>query len=311
MIKTNGIELAVFEEGEGVPIVLCHGWPELAYSWRDQIPALAKAGFHVIAPDQRGFGRSTVPSDEKLFTMKHLSEDLIGLLDHYGYEKAIFAGHDWGGFIVWHMAIAYPERMAGVIGVNTPFVPREDEDPIEVMRAIFTDKMYIAQFQDREHPEVPFEADVSKFSKTMMRKGGLSKEEFMEITGGKPTFDLYEMLELPVEILPGEEINSPEERQYYVDAFTKSGFRGGINWYRNWSHNWRESAGLPQRVTIPALMITAEDDRVLPPAYAAGMPDSCDDLEMHNILNCGHWTQAEQPEELNRLMTDWMTRRFG
>lgn len=313
MIKSNGIEMAVYEEGEGLPIVFCHGWPELAYSWRSQVSALAGAGFRAIAPDQRGYGRTVLPTGlkDEDFDIFHLADDLIGLLDHYGIEKAVFCGHDWGGFVVWHMAIAHPDRVAGVASVCTPFNPRREMDPIALMRQIFTDKMYIVQFNDRDQPEDAFEADVEKVFKTLWRKGGMSTEEYQEATKGRPTFDIFEALKAPAEMMPGEEILEGDDLAYYVNAFSNSGFRGGINWYRNFTRNWELTAELPQRVTMPALMVTAENDRVLPPSAAAHMGDHCDDLETHLIEDTGHWVQAEQPEALNTVLTDWMIRRFG
>lgn len=308
MIKTNGIDMAVYQQGEGLPIVLCHGWPELAYSWRNQIPALADAGYHVLAPDQRGFGKTSVPPNTADYDIHHLTDDLLGMLDHFEIEKAVFCGHDWGGFVVWHMALAHPDRTAGVIGLNTPFIPRTPIDPIEIMRQIFTDKMYIAQFQDRNEPQAPFDADVEKVFRFMMRRGGLTSEEFLDLTDGQPTFDIYEALEMPEELWPGEIFLRPEELKYFTDAFTASGFFGGIQWYRNFTRNWQTTEVLAQRVTPPALMITAEDDRVLPPSAAEGMEEFCDDLQVHLIRNSGHWTQQEQPEEVNKTIIDWLAR---
>jgi pimeloyl-ACP methyl ester carboxylesterase len=311
MIQTNGIEMAVYEAGEGFPVILCHGWPEIAYSWRHQISALSNAGFHAIAPDQRGFGKTTVPPNTADYDIHQLSKDLIGLLDHYGYEKAVFCGHDWGGFVVWHMALAYPDRTAGVIGLNTPFSPRSPIDPIKLMREVFTDKMYIVQFQDRDRPQDPFDADVEKFFRFMMRSGGLSNEEFKELTGDRPTFDIYQALEMAEEFWPGEVFLNAEEMAYFVESFKSSGSFGGIQWYRNFTRNWQTTEDLPQRVTMPSLMITAENDRVLPPSAAEGMPEHCDDLLIHLVRGSGHWTQQEKPQEVNETIINWLKTKFS
>lgn len=149
MIKANGLDMAVYEAGSGFPVVFCHGWPELGFSWRHQMEPLAKAGFHAIAPDQRGYGRTSCPEAVEDFDIEHLTADLCGLLDSFGYEKAVFVGHDWGGSVVWSMSLLHPDRVAGVVGVNTPFSPRGDVDPIAMMKTVFGEKMYIVQFQER------------------------------------------------------------------------------------------------------------------------------------------------------------------
>lgn len=306
-IETNGLKMAVYEEGEGFPIVFCHGWPELAYSWRHQMSAVAQAGFHAIAPDQRGFGRSPHKGPDEDFDMEHLTADLIGLLDAHGIDNAVFCGHDWGGIIVWQLPLRYPDRVAGIIGVNTPYVPRPPIDPIEAFRKAFTDEMYIVQFNDRAEPEAPFDAHVKKVFQSLWRKGATP----LSAPTKQPTFNLYDVIAAPLEALPGEEILGGEDLAYYVDGFTSAGFRGGINWYRNFTRNWQRSEHLPMQIPHPCLMITAENDRVLPPHLADRMKDYCSDLEVHMIKDCGHWTQAEKPGELNALLVDWMTRRFA
>ena len=149
MVRTNGIDMAVYEMGpkDGVPVVMCHGFPELAYSWRHQLPALAAAGYRAIAPDQRGYGRTSRPANIPDYDMPHLTDDLAGMLDALGLKKAVFCGHDWGGMVVWQMALYHPERVSGVIGVNTPFLARPPMDPIMAMRALYGENMYIVYFQ--------------------------------------------------------------------------------------------------------------------------------------------------------------------
>ena len=121
-IKTNGIELEVFHAGEGEPIMLCHGWPEHAYSWRHQVKPLVDAGYHVIVPNQRGYGNSTNPENVEEFDIEHLTQDLTGLLDHFGYQDSIFVGHDWGAIVVWNLALMDPDRVSGIINLRVPFM---------------------------------------------------------------------------------------------------------------------------------------------------------------------------------------------
>ncbi|MEW6776864.1 MAG: alpha/beta hydrolase [Bdellovibrionota bacterium] len=309
-ISTNGIQMAVYEQGTGVPVVFSHGFPELAYSWRRQLPAVAVAGFRAIAPDQRGYGKTECPADVTAYDLEHLLGDLAGLLDALSIEKAVFCGHDWGGLIVWSMAQKYPDRVLGVIGVNTPFFPRAPMPPVQMMRAALGPTHYIVHFQEPGDADRRLAKDVRRTLTQLFRKGikanGLAKQ-----SGGRmqPQINLCALVEGPD--VPGVPALNPEEMEIYVEAFTRTGFTGGINWYRNMDRNWEKTAELPQKITVPSLMITAEDDIALPPAFASGMKNFVPDLETHLIKDCGHWTQQEQPEELNRIMVDWLKRRFG
>ncbi len=315
-VKTNGLDMAVYEQGpkDGVPVILCHGFPEIAYSWRHQLPALAKAGFRAIAPDMRGYGNTGGPKGPDAiaqYDMKHLTDDLIGLLDALGLEKAIFAGHDWGGIVVWQMPLRHPARVAGVIGVNTPFMPRSPIDPIEAMRAVYGEDMYIVFFQNYGVAEKMFETDVARSMRFWYRKTGMTLAEFDARPAEEKNLAFLQAFEADEKTWPGTSLLTAEEFDTYVRAFEKSGYEGGIDWYRNFSRNWRETEGQTEKVEAPCLMISAADDFVLRPELTIGMEHYVPDLEKHVIPNCGHWTQSEQPEALNRLMVDWLKRRFG
>src|ERR1700738_2657695 len=151
LANTNGISMGYYEAGPKPatpPGMLFHGWPEIAFSWRHQIKARSEAGIRVIAPDQRGYGATDRPEPVESYDLEHLTGDLVGLLDHLKIDKAIFVGHDWGGFIVWQMPLRHLDRVAGVVGVNTPHTNRAWADPIELLRTRFGHEMYIVQFQD-------------------------------------------------------------------------------------------------------------------------------------------------------------------
>ena len=311
--QVNGIEMAYYEAGprQGVPVILCHGFPELAFSWRHQIKALGEAGRWVIAPDQRGYGLTSRPKAVADYDMEHLTGDLVALLDHLGVEKAIFCGHDWGGFVVWQMPLFHPERVAGVIGLNTPFLPRSPIDPIAAMRMRFGPDMYIVWFQTPDEPEAVLGADVEKTMRFFMRKPqGLATTAEPTPEGGS-TFAFKQLLQQWDASDVGGQLLDAEELAAFVETFQRTGFTGGINWYRNFSRNWERSEGQPARLdNLPCLMITAELDPVLSPAMAEGMPGMIGDLEMHMVAGSGHWTQQEKPEEVNRLILDWLQRRF-
>jgi pimeloyl-ACP methyl ester carboxylesterase len=310
-VETNGIRMAVYEQGKGVPVVMCHGFPELAYSWRHQIPAVANAGFYAIAPDQRGYGLTDRPEAIDAYDIHHLTGDLVGMLDAMKIDKAVFVGHDWGGFVVWQMPLLHPSRVAGVIGVNTPFMPRAPMDPITLMRMAYGEEMYIVFFQKPGVADALLGKDAAKTLRLFYRKSGITLEEFDKRPAEEKNFALARAFDVDESLWPGKVLLSPEDLEVYRSAFARTGFTGGINWYRNFTRNWQTTEGVTQKVDVPALMIMAANDVVLRPSLADGMEQYVPDLEKHLIKDCGHWTQAEKPDELNRVMVDWLKRRFG
>ncbi|MDO8839786.1 MAG: alpha/beta hydrolase [Parvibaculum sp.] len=315
-VETNGIRMAVYEQGpkDGVPIVMCHGFPELGYSWRHQLPAVAGAGFRALAPDQRGYGNTGGPKGSDavpLYDIAHLTDDLAGMLDALGIDKAVFAGHDWGGMVTWQMALRHPDRVAGVIGVNTPFIPRGPIDPIAGMRMVFGEDMYIVYFQKFGVAEKIFDTDVARSMRFWYRKSAMKLADFDALPADQKNLSFLKSFDADESTWLGTQLLNKEELDYYTRAFKKSGFEGGINWYRNFTRNWQLTEGQTEKIDVPCLMISAADDIVLRPELTAGMENYIPDLEKHVIADCGHWTQSEKPDELNRLMVDWLKRRFS
>jgi len=319
----NGVRLAYYEAGPrgGVPVILCHGFPELAFSWRHQLKALAEAGRWVIAPDQRGYGLSSRPEAVEDYDIAHLTGDMVALLDHVGAEKAIFCGHDWGGIVVWQAPLRHPGRVAGVIGLNTPFMPRAPADPIEIMRRRFGEDMYIVHFQRPDEADTVLNGNVAKAMNFFLRRplagqlpsGGVSGSVLSdgERAPGESAFALIRMLEAYDPAFdPRETFLTADELAVFVDTFERTGFTGGVNWYRNMSRNWRASEGTSDHIAAPSLMVMAELDAVLPPSAADGMEAWVPDLEKALIARSGHWTQQEQPEAVNAVIIDWLDRRF-
>ncbi|MGF1457160.1 MAG: alpha/beta fold hydrolase [Alphaproteobacteria bacterium] len=307
----NGVRLAVFEAGpeDGPAIVLAHGFPEIAYSWHAQIPSLAAAGYHVMAPDQRGYGWSDAPNRVEAYDMAALTGDLVGLLDAAGHDRGIFVGHDWGGLVVWQLPLMHPDRVAGIIGVNTPFIPRLRSDPIVRMREALGEGMYIVYFQRPDEPEALLGADLDRTFRFFMRVPKDPGGATMPLRADNAS-DFRAAFRAPEETWPGVPLLSAAERAVYVRAYERSGFFGPVSWYRNFSRNWHLAEGLPQHGGVPALMITAECDAALPPSMAEGIERYVPDVEVHCLEGCGHWTQKERPEALNALMLDWLSRRF-
>ena len=316
--ETNGIRMAYYEAGprEGVPVIFCHGFPELAFSWRHQLAAFEAAGRWAIAPDQRGYGLTPFDGPLESFDMENLTADLIGLLDHLGVEKAIFCGHDWGGIIVWQMPLRYPDRVAGVIGLNTPFMARSPVDPIAIFRHRMGEDMYIVHFQKPGEADAVLDGDVAKAMNFFLRRpmadappsAGFASEREPD---GPSAFALIKAVELYDPAFdPREKFLSDDEFNAFVETFERTGFTGGINWYRNFTRNWERSAGIEEKVKVPSLMIMAEKDAVLPPSSADGMEAYIPDLEKTLIEDSGHWTQQEKPEAVNAAILGWMDRRF-
>ncbi|MBC7582733.1 MAG: alpha/beta hydrolase [Tardiphaga sp.] len=310
--EVNGIRMGYYDSGpisDTPPMLLCHGWPELAFSWRHQIKALAAAGIRVIAPDQRGFGATDRPEHVEDYDIAHLTADLVGLLDHLQIDRAIFVGHDWGGFVVWQMPLRYPDRVAGVVGINTPHLARAPVDPIAIYRKRFGDTMYVVQFQDSQEPDRIFAENVATTFEVFMRKpmplapGVAAARPNLAFPQLVEAYDAAKDRRLP--------ILTDEEKQVFVETYTETGFTGGINWYRNITRNWEHSADLDHTVRVPALMIMAEHDAVLPPSMADGMERLVPDLEKHLVRDSGHWTQQEKPDEVSALLIAWRRRRFG
>jgi len=309
-VRTNGITLAIRDEGVGPAVVLCHGFPELAYSWRHQVPALAAAGFRAIAPDQRGYGDSDRPAEVAAYDIHHLTGDLVGVLDALGIGRAVFVGHDWGGLVAWQTALLHPSRTAGVIGVNTPYFPRAFAAPVSIFRQLFGDNYYVCHFQQPGVADEALGRDPRRVFTQLMRRGVpiAESEARLAALGRMPN-----MVEMVTE---GEPLGAPlldeEALRVYVETFARTGFTGGINWYRNLDRNWETTPALDgARVEVPCLMVTAEWDAVLRPEMAEPMRAFVPDLESHMIRECGHWTQQEKPAELNAAMIDWLRRRFG
>ena len=313
-IETNGIRMAVYEQGEGVPVVLCHGFPELAFSWRHQVKALSDAGYRVIAPDQRGYGLTDRPEDATTYDLKHLCDDMAGMLDALGIEKAVFCGHDWGGGVVWAMVRIHPERCLGVIGVNTPCsrppglaLKKPAEPPLVEMSPNY----YVAQFQKPGRAEAVLEKDVNKTFRMILTRGDIwNVERFKALPKGSPERQLNLLAMLERDNVPGEQFLSDDELKYFVETFEITGFTGGLNWYRNMARAAGSFKDAKWEIDVPCLYIGAEHDVILRPSSADGMEDFIDDFERHTVKDSGHWTQQEKPEELNRVVIDWLNRKF-
>jgi pimeloyl-ACP methyl ester carboxylesterase len=303
-VESNGIRMAVHEQGRGPAVIMVHGFPELAFSWRHQFPALADAGYRAIAPDMRGYGQTDAPSAVDAYCMAELVADLEGLLDALGLERAIFVGHDWGAMVLWHMAMLAPERIEKLVILNIPHFPRAPIDPIELFRERLGDDFYIVNFQDSDEADRAFANDPDHFFDILMRKNQVTRAEFDLLP---PPMKVFSMLKaIQRDKASGEPLLTSNERDYYVNAFTRSGFTGPINWYRNWTQNWHAMDGIEQLINIPTLFIGAVDDVIIGLDQIEAMRPLVTDLKLEMLEPCGHWTQQERPEDVNSLMLEWL-----
>lgn len=297
IIPVNGIELEVFEAGRqnaGNPIVLCHGWPELAFTWRHQIPALVDAGFHVIAPNQRGYGNSSQPEEVTEYDITHLADDLCALLDHYGYEDAIFMGHDWGANVVWCLAQLHPERVQKIISLALPYQERGEIPWIELMEKYMGSDNYFVHFN--RQPGVA-DAILDEHTESFLRN--LFRKNVPQVAPepGMMMINLAKAKEAQ-----GEPILSDEELDVFVSSFQSTGFSPSINWYRNLDRNWHLLADVKPIIEHPTLMIYGDRD-VIPKSER--LAEFVPNVEVAS-LDCGHWIQQEKPEETNQIIIEWL-----
>jgi len=317
-VETNGIRMHLAEQGAGPLVVLCHGFPESWYSWRHQLPALAEAGFHALAPDMRGYGQTDCPEAIDQYTLLHLVGDMVGLLDALSAEQAVIVGHDWGAPVAWHAALLRPDRFRGVIGLSVPFRPRGQVRPTTVMPQTDDAVFYQLYFQNPGVAEAEFEHDIRGFIRGSLysisgdmprrepgpggmmvpRQGGLLARWSAHFVN-PPTLPPW-LTEADIDFSAGE--------------FARTGFRGGLNWYRNIDRNWELLAPFAgSSVEVPALYIAGDGDPVVAfPGMDQLIPNLAKFVSQLRgtvmLPGCGHWTQQERAVEVNAAMIDFLRR---
>ncbi|MEU8899647.1 alpha/beta hydrolase [Nocardia sp. NPDC048505] len=297
LLAVNGVELEVFEAGPrdgGKPIVLCHGWPEHAYAWRYQVPALVAAGYHVIVPNQRGYGRSSRPAEVTAYDIEHLAGDLVALLEHYGYDDAVFVGHDWGSFVVWGLTLLHPHRVRKLINLSLPYPERGQTPWVQGMEAALGSEFYFVHFNRQPGvADAVLDADTRRFLRNLFRKN----QPPAEPRSGMAMIELARAEE-PL----GDPLMSENELDVFVSAFTASGFTSSINWYRNLDRNWHLLAHADPIIRQPALMLYGDRDTVAPAENLSAFVPNVEEV----TLPSGHWLQQERPEEVNRVILEWL-----
>jgi pimeloyl-ACP methyl ester carboxylesterase len=310
-IESNGLNMRIAEMGEGPLILLAHGWPESWYSWRHQITGLAGAGYHVVAPDMRGYGETDKPADVDEYDIVHLAGDMVGVLDALGEETAIMVGHDWGSVVAWNTVLLHPDRFSAVIAMSVPYSGRSPEPPMANMRASFGDNFFYILYHNEAGGVAEAEYDSNP-------RGFLSR---LYLSPNSPT-------EAPVNTDPlrasggwidrmGAPIGMPgwlkqQDLDYIVSQFESAGFRGGVNYYRNLERNWEITENLQGvKVDVPALFIAGEQDGVIGGASKEQLTGSLNQVvqDLRDVVlipGVGHWVQQEAPGETNAAMLEFL-----
>jgi pimeloyl-ACP methyl ester carboxylesterase len=317
-VDTNGLRMHLVEQGTGPLILLCHGFPELWYSWRYQLPALAQAGYHVVAPDLRGYGQTDQPDDPAVYTLLHLVGDLVGVLDVLGERQAILVGHDWGSVLAWHAALMRPDRFPALITMSSPYLPRgplhgarATVPPTQSWRQSFGDHFfYHSYFLQPGVAEAELERDV----RTTIRRF------LYGLSGDTPPSERWHPIVPDPQVSAlnsaGNPISLPTwlteaDLDLYTAEFERTGFRGGLSWYRNIDRNWELLAAYSgASITQPTLFLWGDQDPILEVAGMSRgierMQQSVPNLRQIVLPGCGHWIQAERAQEVNAAMLTFL-----
>ncbi|GAA3926127.1 alpha/beta hydrolase [Actinomadura viridis] len=300
--STGGLRMHVAEAGSGPLVLLLHGFPECWYSWRHQLVALAEAGYHAVAPDQRGYARTGGPREADRYTIHHLVGDVAGLIDALGEERAVVVGHDWGAPVAWATAQFLPERVRGVAGLSVPHRPRSSRPPVQAMREMFGEGFYMVHFQRPGEPEADLDRDrTATFRRILYAASGDGGGLLPAVPeGGGFVESCPEPARLPGWL-------TEDDIATYAREYGDAGFAGPVNWYRNLDRNWELTAAWHRApITPPALYIGGDRDPVVAgPARRAvdRLADFVPNLRGTVWLSgCGHWTQQERPAEVNEAL---------
>lgn len=309
-LPVNGIDLSITEQGSGDPVILCHGFPGLGYSWRHQLPAIADAGWHAVAPDMRGYGRSTRPAAVGAYDRATTIADMEGLLDALGVERAIFAGHDFGAHLVWDLARWIPDRVAGLIQLSVPLTPRAPMRPNEISALLARDHFFhMHYFQQPGVADHELDNNVDEFLRRVF--WALSDTDRYLTCWEHPAADNgYLDVLPPAPPLPWSWL-SVDEFQHYVDEFTRTGFTGGLNWYRAADLVWEQNAEVHDNpVLAPTLFIAGDRDPVLgmmgrdPLAAMTALVPDLRHVEL--IPGAGHFVQMQEPGRVNAAIVGFL-----
>ena len=302
MISANGMEIFVTEQGSGPLVLLCHGWPELSHSWRHQLPAIAAAGFHVVAPDMRGFGRTSAPESIDAYSIFDMVGDMVALVAALGETKAIIIGHDWGAPVAWHAALFRPDIFTAVGGLSVAPPFRGRERPLDALAKSGVTNFYWQYFQKPGVAEAEFERDVDYTMRAVTF--GVDASLFLK-DGHGFLGDTTIPRPLPAWV-------SEQDHAHVVETYRRTGFRGGLNWYRNIDRNWELTAPWQgAKIHQPSIFIAGANDSVVTGILGGKRVTEMDrvlpNLKRKLIIEgAGHWIQQERPDEVNAALVEFL-----
>ena len=314
LLAVNGIQLSLYSCGpqDGPPVWLLHGFPECWLSWRKQLPVLAAAGYRVLAPEMRGYGRSSAPAAIEDYDLLTLCGDIRAAMDLLGQQQVCVVGHDWGAPVAWHLALLEPQRVRAVAGLSVPFGGRPKNPIIDTLKRVHANRFnYILYFQEPGVAEQELNADIPRTLRLMMHNwsAAVGRQRF---TREKPPqaslFDGFEEIDEPPAWC------EPEAFAGYVQTYSEHGFRGPLNWYRNFERNWQRTAALQGAcIRQPALFLIGDQDPVgVLEAYTIQqMPGVVTSLTIRELENCGHWLQCEQSALVNGHLLAFLAEHYS
>lgn len=304
-IETNGIRMHYVEAGAGPLVVMLHGFPESWHSWRHQLPALAAAHFHAVAPDLRGYGRTDQPSALEAYDIFHLTGDIVGLVNALGAESAVIVGHDWGAVIAAYLALFRPDLFHAVALLSVPYAPRGKVRPTEWEQQRYPGKIFYQAALRGPGTDEYLKSDVRL---NLLRS-------LYSLSGEAEGADRWNTVRDPSVHGPSPQVKMPSwlseaDLDFLEAEYQLAGFTGGLNYYRNMDRNWAMTPFLDgAKITQPALFLAGDRDAVIDfmrPAYDK-LERSVPQLKEKVLLpGIGHWTQQENPEEVNRLLLEFL-----
>jgi pimeloyl-ACP methyl ester carboxylesterase len=315
--QVNGIKMHYAEQGSGPLVVLVHGFPESWYSWRHQLPALAAAGFHVVAPDMRGYGQTEVPPEIASYTIMHLVGDVTGLVEALGERQAIIVGHDWGANVAWNAALLRPDMFRAVAALSVPYRyrPRGAVAPLQALRDAGLYTYYWLYYQEPGVADAEYGRDprmtLTRRLYTSSGDAPPNRPDPYVLKPGKGALDsTIDPEHLPTWL-------TEADLDYMAADLKRTGFRGGLNWYRNIDRNWELLApwsGAP--IQQPALFIAGAKDPVIASATGkaplAAMKTTVPNLRRQVIIEgAGHYIQQERPNEVNAALIEFLRNISG